>query len=480
MSQHSRSVLVGPRDGTPEAAQDKARALDQVRMGVARAARLEPLTPGRVSVVPHGLVIGGGAAGMACAMSLARQGVPTTLIEAGDSLGGRLANPGLDRVEPSGRRGAEILDHLRRGVEEAGVEVLLGTKLASVNGAVGDFDVELAGSNGRAGVKRSLKVGAIALAVGADVYDPSGRFGYGSLEGVLTNQDLAGQLARGESPEAGSAVFVQCVGSRGDADHLWCSGICCPASVRQARELRKKGVNVAVLHRGIRAADRWLEEEYRQARDDGVLFARYEPERLPEILGNGRVNAVRSYDPLLRREMEFPADLVVLASGLVPREPATSDLQEMLKTPRSPEGFLAEKHMELAPVETVVDGVMLCGTIGGGADIAQSVSQGLGAAGKMVGLLAHDQLTLDAALAEVDTHLCRGCGLCATICDFHAPTMGVGEDGMPVARIESAACKGCGTCAACCPTGAIRAHHFTDRQIFAMVDAALPGPGGAS
>jgi hypothetical protein len=133
----------------PEAA--TARAVDQVRMAVARAARLEPLTPGRVSVVPHGLVIGGGAAGMACAMSLARQGVPTTLIEAGDSLGGRLANPGLDRVEPSGRRGAEILDHLRRGVEEAGVEVPLGTKLASVNGAVGDFDVELAGSNGRAG-----------------------------------------------------------------------------------------------------------------------------------------------------------------------------------------------------------------------------------------------------------------------------------------------------------------------------------------
>ena len=59
-----------------------------------------------------------------------------------------------------------------------------------------------------------------------------------------------------------------------------------------------------------------------------------------------------------------------------------------------------------------------------------------------------------------------------------------GEHGEPIARIESAACKGCGTCAAMCPTGAIRAAHYTDRQILAMVDAALAdigvGTGGAS
>ncbi|MCP3860400.1 MAG: CoB--CoM heterodisulfide reductase iron-sulfur subunit A family protein [Phycisphaeraceae bacterium] len=233
------------------------------------------------------------------------------------------------------------------------------------------------------------------------------------------------------------------------------------------------------MHRGIRAADRWLEEEYRRARDLGVLFIRYDRDSLPDVIGKKKVTGVKVHDPLLRRDVEFPTDLVVLATGMVPREPDTSNLQEILKTPRSPEGFIAEKHPELAPIETVVDGVMICGAIGGGVDLATSVSQGLGAAAKMAGLLGQSRLTLDAALAEVDASLCRGCGICADICDFNAPVIEVNGDGEDKAHIVEAACKGCGTCAALCPTGAIRARHFTDRQILAMVDAALAFHGGA-
>jgi heterodisulfide reductase subunit A2 len=456
-----------------------ARAVDQVRMAIARAAELEPLEPSSVSVTSQGLVIGGGAAGIACAIGLSRLGVPVALIEASDDLGGRLSDPGLDRVEPSGRRGNEILTYLRHTLKDSDVEVLTGTKIKSVSGAIGNFDVTLTSTNGGAEKTREMKVGALALAAGADLYDPKGHFGFGKYAGVITNQDLAGRIEKKKIPKAKSAVFIQCVGSRGHDGNDWCSGVCCPTTVRQARQLREQGLNVTVLHRGIRAAGRGLEEEYRLARQEGVLFVRYRPESLPEVMGKKKITGVCVQDPLLRREIEFPADLVVLACGLVPREPSTAELHEAFKVPLSAEGFLSEKHPELAPVETVVDGVMICGTIGGGSDLAASVGQGLGAAAKMAGLLGHSRLELDAALAEVNQDLCRGCGLCTTICDFHAPVLEMGVDGEEKARIIAAVCKGCGTCAAFCPTGAIAARHFTDRQILAMVDAAL-APGGAT
>ena len=88
-------------------------------------------------------------------------------------------------------------------------------------------------------------------------------------------------------------------------------------------------------------------------------------------------------------------------------------------------------------------------------------------------------MPLDPAVAEVDPDRCRGCGMCVTICQYHAPVLERDAQGHQVARIQPELCKGCGTCPAWCPTGAIRAHHFTDEQILAMVDAALAGPGGA-
>ncbi|GAH78805.1 unnamed protein product, partial [marine sediment metagenome] len=64
------------------------KAKDLVRMAVAKAARLEPLQRLRLSVIPRGLVIGGGISGMAAALSLARQGFEVYLVEKEKELGG--------------------------------------------------------------------------------------------------------------------------------------------------------------------------------------------------------------------------------------------------------------------------------------------------------------------------------------------------------------------------------------------------------
>jgi heterodisulfide reductase subunit A len=452
--------------------QATGRAVEQLGMAVRRASLLEPLVPTSAAVRPHGLVVGGGVAGLACATALARQGVPVTLVEADRGLGGRLARPGLGVVSPDGERGARVVDRLRRQLSGEGVvEVLRDTQLERVEGHVGDFEVVL---RRRDGSEETRRAGALALAIGADVYDPGERFGYRRLAGVMTNQELASALSNEEAPRPAAAAFVQCVGSRGDDGHGWCSTTCCPTTVRQALALRKAGAEVVVLHRGMRTADRGLEEEYRQARAAGVLFVGYEPDAPPEILGDGAVRAVRVRDPLLRRELELPVELVVLAAGMVPREPAATVIQELLKVPRSADGFFGERHPELAPVETVVDGVFLCGAAGGPADIETAISQGLGAAAKMASLLTRTRLPLDPAISVVEASRCRACGRCVEMCTFRAPSL-VEEDGVLTASIAAALCKGCGTCAAWCPTGAIRALHSTDEQLATMVEQALSG-----
>jgi heterodisulfide reductase subunit A len=143
----------------------------------------------------------------------------------------------------------------------------------------------------------------------------------------------------------------------------------------------------------------------------------------------------------------------------------------MLKASLGLDGFFLERHPELAPVETSVEGVFIAGTVQGPKDIVDTVAQASAAAAKVSVFLANDQVRLDPAVAVVDELKCRGCGSCAEICLYHAPELLMVEDGVYTARINASLCKGCGTCASWCPSGAISAMHFTDRQVHAMIDA---------
>jgi heterodisulfide reductase subunit A len=135
-----------------------------------------------------------------------------------------------------------------------------------------------------------------------------------------------------------------------------------------------------------------------------------------------------------------------------------------------------ERHPELAPVETAVEGVLLAGTVQGPKDVVDTVAQASAAAAKASVLLAYESLKLDAAVAVVDQDKCRACGTCVEICQFRAPQLVETAPGMYAAQINPSLCKGCGTCASWCPSGAIQSMHFTDRQLHAMIDAAL-APG---
>jgi heterodisulfide reductase subunit A len=241
--------------------------------------------------------------------------------------------------------------------------------------------------------------------------------------------------------------------------------------VRQALELAQRGIESVVCHRDLRLVGDGAEECYREARSRGVLFLRYSPDRPPRVIAaEGRAVALEVEENLLRTDVRVPADLVVLATGLVPRADAAPRLRQMLKIPQGPDGFFLERHPELAPVETCVDGVVLLGAAQGPKDLHDSLAQAAAAAAKVAALLGRETLWLDPAIAAVEADACRACGACVALCEFHAPQLVTGADGRATAVVNTALCKGCGTCAVWCPTGAITARHFTDAQITAMID----------
>ncbi len=453
----------------PDAAQQKARAL--IRMGVARARHLEPLQAGKAPMTRSALVIGGGIAGIQVATDLAVQGFPVTLVEKQGHLGGRLAAPHIKYLYPNLRPAAEVLEEKLQRLHRSGARVLLHTEVQDVKGFVGSFEVQLEGAT-----SEKLPVGAIILAIGADLYDPTGEHRYGELPNVITSEQLertfcedGGELqVGGQRPKAAS--FILCVGSRQSEGCTGCSRYCCPTAIKQAMLLARQGIDTTIFYRDIRTVSSGAEEMYREARGMGVLFVRVPPDRKPEVLGAERAEAVRCHDDLLGRTVEVPSDLVVLSVGMRPRQPDTHRLHEMLKASVGLDGFFLERHPELAPVETAVEGVLVAGTAQGPKDIVDSVAQASAAAAKASVFLAHDQVSLDPAVAVVDEELCRACGDCVEICQFHAPALVETDHGF-AARINASLCKGCGTCASWCPSGAIAARHFTNRQITAQIDA---------
>lgn len=458
----------------PREAQQKARAL--IRMAVARARLLEPLHDRQVPMTRSALVIGGGIAGLQAATDLAAQGFPVTLVEKSDRLGGRLAAPRLKYLYPNLRPAAEVLEEKLRRLEASGARVLLSTEVEGVSGHVGSFEVALSGRSGE-----RLTVGAIILAIGADLYDPQGEYGYGTLPNVLTTQELERAFCEdgGERGERGggltvdgrrpsSAAFILCVGSRERDGFSGCSRYCCPTAIKQAMQLCRQGIDTTVFYRDIRTVSAGAEEMYREARGMGVLFVRIPQGEKPQVVGNGRAEAVRCFDELLGRRVEVPAEVVILSVGMRPFQPDTNQLHDMLKVSVGLDGFFMERHPELAPVETTVEGVFLAGTAQGPKDIVDTVSQASGAAAKAAVFLAHERVRMHPTTALLDEALCAKCGLCM-VCPYGAITWKKGE----LASVVEAMCAGCGTCGAACQYGAITMQHFTDEQLLAQVHAML-------
>ncbi len=450
-------------------ATEKAKAL--VYAAVMKAARLEPLEEREAPVTPGALIIGGGVAGMVAALDIADAGFPVHLVEKSDHLGGRVAE--LNRTFPDLEPVAEWLPALVDRVQRhPNITVYLNSRVTEITGFVGNFEatVEPVGL-GLAPVK--MKIGAIIIAAGYNVFDPRQKpeFGYGVYPQVVTTLELEGRLAAGDLRVDGKTpqdvVFIKCVGSRDkQLGRPYCSRVCCMISAKQAQLVRQAlpDARVTVFYMDVRTFGKRGEEFYDEARRAGV---RYRRGNVSEIYRRGDRVVVRVEDTLLGRTLEHEADLVVLAVGMEPR-PEVADIAALLKLPRSADGFFLEAHPKLRPVDTAVDGVFLAGCCQSPKDIPDTVAQAKAAAASALIPLMRGVVPMEAATAIVDPELCAGCGMCVEICPFGAPAL---DPFWGVSRVNAVLCKGCGACAVTCPSKAIRLQHFTPDQILAQVEA---------
>ncbi len=445
----------------PEAATEKAK--DLVRMAAAKARLLTPLEQPTVDVTPGALVLGGGAAGMSAALSIADQGYKVVLVEKSRHLGGNLRRLTwtLD-----GEDARQVLEDMVSRVEaHPEIEVITGSTVESISGYVGNFTSTIA-----TGKKtRLVNHGVTVIATGAREYQPKS-YAYGESPRIITQLELEEKLSRGKSflKNARNIVMIQCVGSRGE-DMTHCSRLCCTQAVKNALKLKelKPDCNIYILYRDMRTYG-FYEDAYREARKKGVIFMRYSPESRPEVLKQARGVKVRVMDRLLGEDLEIPASLVVLSSGIAPGD--NQELSKILKAPLTAEGFFLEAHAKLRPVEIAVDGVYLCGLAHGPKSLEESVAQAKAAAAKATIPLAKGRVAVAPIVSRVDQDACIGCGICESLCPFNAIRLSkVGK--RKKAQTITASCKGCGICASHCPTIAISMGGFTDDAIMAQIHA---------
>ncbi len=448
----------------PDKATEKAK--DLVRMAVAKARLLTPLDQPTVDVTPSALVIGGGAAGMSAALSIADQGYKVVLVERSKELGGNLKRL---KWTLDGQDASKVLkDMIKKVKAHKNIQVFTGSQVESVSGYVGNFTSALS----RQGKTEMINHGVIVLATGGREYKPKG-YAYGDSTRIVTQLELEEKLARGRGflRNARNVVMIQCVGSRGD-DMQHCSRLCCIQAVKNALKLKelKPELNIYIFYRDMRTYG-FYEDLYREARKQGVKFIRYTLDRKPEVIKQSRGIKVRAFDELIGEDLEIPASLVVLSAGIAPGE--NEELSKIIKAPLTSEGFFLEAHAKLRPVEVAVDGVYLCGLAHGPKSLEESVAQAKAAAAKATIPLAKGKVAVAPIVSKVDQDKCIGCGICESLCPFNAIVLEkVGK--RKKAKTITASCKGCGVCASHCPTIAISMGGFTDEAIMAQIHAFSP------
>ena len=333
----------------------------------------------------------------------------------------------------------------------------------------------------------TLKVGAVVVATGMDVYDPTvmDEYGYTRFENVITSMEFERLISAG-GPTEGHFVrptdmktpkriaFIQCVGSRSHSPvgNPYCSNICCMNTVKDSLLLKDhySDTEISVFYIDIRAFGKGFEDLYVRSKQAGVQYIRGLPGEIFEDPKTKNLTMLVE-DTVANTVVNHEFDLVVLSVGVIPRRDSGT-VQKLLTLSRTEDGFFMESHPKLKPVDAPTGGVYFAGCAEFPKDVKDSVTQASAAAARAQILLNAGEISVEAITSVCDADMCESCGICVTACPFNAITGGDRKTKTP-AQIIEAACKGCGTCAAECNFDAISMKHFEDAQIMAQVDAIM-------
>ncbi len=335
------------------------------------------------------------------------------------------------------------------------------------------------------------EVGAIVMATGYDLFkweEVYGEYGYGKYPDVISSLHFERLVSAGgptggkiqrpsDGKEPSSVAFIKCVGSRDDTKgKSYCSRACCMYTAKHAYQVKDKmpDSEAYVFYMDVRAAGKNYEEFYQRSLNAGAKYIRG---RVSKIYPAGDRLVLKSEDTLLGMPIEVEADLVVLATAMVPSEGAV-ELAKRVGFSVDKDGFYQEAHPKLQPVETFAAGVYLAGCCQGPKDIPDTVAQASASAVKVCGVFSKTELATEPMISVVDINKCSGCGFCVPICPYNAISLKEieqrGHHGTftrRVAEVNSSLCQGCGACIPACRTQALSLKGFTSEQLVAEVDA---------
>ncbi len=445
----------------PEKATEKAKHL--TKMAVAKAKRLAALQEHEIDVGNRTLIIGGGAAGMKTALSLAENGQKVTLVEREDKLGGKLNR--LNTLFPTDIDAGEMAKKLEHDIDQnENITVKTSTEVKDIDGYIGNYEITF--DDGE-----EIETDTIILTTGFSEIDPDSFYDYDKTDKIMTQLELDEALANDELEDPENIVFINCVGAM-EEERPWCCRVGCGNSLKNAKAIRDKypNSNVYIMYKDMRVFGKREEEYYMDVQEkDGVVFLRYSTENKPDVkLGEDKIN-VSVHDNLLDDDIDIDADYIVLAMELE-GDSSAEKLKKMLKVSSDPSGFYMEAHAKLRPLEFPAEGVYLAGGAHYPKNISDTLSQADGAASKAAVPMMRGYTSSEGIIAEINEDVCSGCKMCISVCPYGAIEYNEEDE---IAEVTDVLCKGCGSCASVCPSGAIKQKGYEDDQISSMIKAAL-------
>jgi quinone-modifying oxidoreductase subunit QmoB len=495
-------------------------AQDYLRMGIVRGKEADLPEPLSEEVDRTVLVVGGGITGLSAALDSAKAGYDVILLEREEELGGWMRKwaRGIPHKPPyADPQPNDIGDLITEVQSHDKIRVHTGVTIGKITGMPGQFDVTLKGDGAE-----PFRVGSIVQATGWMPYDATklGHLGFGSSPDVITNTQMEEMLAKGAitRPSDGQTprriAFIQCAGSR-DAEHLpYCSGVCCRVTIKQALLLREMNseIEAFILYKDIRSPAQY-EEFYKRAQEDtGIYFTKAE---VTGVQNGGEVLRVEAEDSLLGANIQLEADLVVLATGMVPRsadgelirkyvdakkvvakgeegaqlETAKVAVEELsyledaeilnLGYRQGPDlpvlkyGF-PDSHFICFPYESRRTGIHPAGCVRAPLDGQNSREDGSGAALKAIqamevtarGEAVHPRWG-DMSFPAFALQRCTQCKRCTEECPFG--TINEDEKGTPQPNLTR--CRRCGICMGACPERIISFKDYSPGMVGNMIKA---------
>jgi len=324
-----------------------------------------------------------------------------------------------------------------------------------------------------------INVGALVVATGSKDGDVSNfaELGYKTIKNVYTlpeferlassNGPFGGkiQLRNGEQPL--SIAVIHCAGSLREDGIPYCSGTCCVDAIKVGELVRKQipAAKVFNVHNDLVFVGPKENAFYRKQVKDGTQFIKCSDLKTIQIIEKGDKIRIDG-----KGFKSIKVDMVILSTGLEPAS-GTNELADMLNIDLGKDGFFKADHDLLNETGSVLEGVYVAGCSAGPCNVATSVTRARSAVGDIISkLIPGREIELEILTSVIDEEKCGACKLCISVCPYKAISF---DEEKNISIVTEAICRGCGTCVASCPSGAAKAKHFTDDQIYAEIGGLL-------